>query len=380
MLDTKSKKTFHWKNRIFPILSIFYLLTSNISALRAVEVRLKDIARIDGIRENQLTGFGIVVGLPGTGDSKNAITSESMKNYLKNLGLSTNLNASQTRNIASVLITADISSFAKAGDRIDVTVSSIGDAKSLEGGVLLQSPLKSAKNEVMAVASGVISFGGREEKSGYNLNQGREYRFGSGLGEKKDSGQILNPKNQQKNVGIIHKGGIVEKEIAGSFFSSPKFKIIIENQDFSTLNAISKLIDEKFSIKSVALSPIEIEVSVPEKSNAVSFLAELENLKVEPDNRAKVVINERTGTIVMGANVTVDEVAVSRQGLSLILAGRNKDSMNTTEQKVLIFEEATRVSDVVDALNKVGASTKDIIAILESLKKAGALHAEIYVQ
>ncbi|MCE9502092.1 MAG: flagellar basal body P-ring protein FlgI [Leptospira sp.] len=364
----------------FIFVAILFSLTSGFSALSAVEVRLKDIARIDGIRENQLTGFGIVVGLPGTGDSKNAITSESMKNYLKNLGLSTNLNASQTRNIASVLITADISSFAKAGDRIDVTVSSIGDAKSLEGGVLLQSPLKSAKNEVMAVASGVISFGGREERGSSSQSPGREYRFGSGVGEKKDSGQIISPKNQQKNVGIIHKGGIVEKEITGNFFSSSKFRVILGDQDFSTLNAISKLIDTSFSIKSVVISPIEIEVNVPEKSTAVAFLAELENLKVEPDNRAKVVINERTGTIVMGANVTIDEVAISRQGLSLIVAGRNKDSMNSTEQKVLMIEEATRVSDVVDALNKVGASTKDIIAILESLKKAGALHAEVYVQ
>ncbi len=325
-------------------------------ALGAVETRLKDIARIEGIRENQITGYGLVVGLSGTGDTKSALTSESMKNYLKNLGLSSS-SSFLTRNIASVLVTTKIPSYSKNGDRLDVTVSSIGDAKSLEGGVLIQSPLRSANGEVIAVASGVITFGGKEDKGqGYS-------------------------KKENRTTGLIHRGAIVEKEIQTNFLETGKFKIVLEDQDFATLHILSKLLEEKLSSKPVVLSPTEIEVTVPPNVKAVSFLADLENLTFSPESKARVVINERTGTIVMGANVSVDEVAISKQGLSLFVTGKKKDDKaKETEQKVLLIEESPRVSDIVDALNKIGASTKDIISILDGLKKAGALHAEVIIQ
>lgn len=328
----------------------------------SVEAKLKDIARIDGVRENQISGYGIVTGLAGTGDTKNPVTSESMQNYLKNQGLSASSNSNASKNIASVVLTANIPTYSKPGDKIDVTVASIGDAKSLEGGILLQSPLKAANGQIYAVATGVLSFGGKEAKIGVS-------------------------KAPPKTVGIIQGGAIVEKGLQDGFFGSEnKFRIVLQNQDFATLDIINKAITDNFGaekITSKVTSPVEIEVTVPEGGDTVGFLGRLENLQVNPENRARVVVNERTGTIVMGANVTIDEVAISKQGLSVIVSGGGKKRFWDDPEKVenvIVMPEATKVSDLVKALNKVGATTKDIISILESLRKSGAMHAEVIVQ
>ncbi|UVA63209.1 flagellar basal body P-ring protein FlgI [Leptospira borgpetersenii] len=342
--------------------------------LGAAELRLKDIARIEGIRENQITGYGIVVGLPGTGDSKTPFTSESMKNYLKNLGVEANLKPDQTRNIASVLITATIPTYSRKGDKLNVIVSSIGDAKSLEGGVLLQSPLKTAGDKTFAVASGVISFGGRQEQE-----------RGSGA------------RGNKKTVGIIHGGAIVEQELNQNFYASERIQIQLENQDFTALNTIvsriRSILPGKHGIgpeSVVPVSPSEIDIvlgkTFENKSDAfLTLLSDIENLTVETQVRPKVIINERTGVIVMGGNITIEEVAVSRSGLNLSVTDKNKRrSWFGKEQEPVknsfLIEESTSVGDVVEALNKVGASTRDIIAILEALKKSGALHAELEIQ
>ncbi|PJZ70399.1 flagellar biosynthesis protein FlgI [Leptospira perolatii] len=365
--------------KFFPALIVIFLIHTLFSfdewsSLSSAEVRLKEISNIEGIRDNQLTGYGIVVGLPGTGDTKTPVTTESMKNYLKNLGVDANLKPEQTRNIASVLITANIPSYSRKGDRIDVTVSSIGDAKSLEGGVLLQSPLRAGNDKIFAVASGVISFGGKANNE----------RSGLGRGTK-------------KTVGIVHQGAIVESELNQDFFSNQKIVIRFHEQDFSQLNnviaKIKEAIPSKFNLKSeviLPLSPSEILINIgsefTNKSDLyLSLLADLENLTVDSSTKAKVVINERSGVIVMGGNIVIDEVAVSRSGLSLSVADKNRRNpkLGQTQEapkESFVIEEATQVSDVVDALNKVGASTRDIIAILEALKKAGALHAELEVQ
>ncbi|TGL64017.1 flagellar basal body P-ring protein FlgI [Leptospira sarikeiensis] len=342
------------------------------TSIFGAEVRLKDLAKIEGIRDNQITGYGIVVGLPGTGDSKTPMTTESMKNYLKNLGVEANLKPEQTKNIASVLITANIPSYARKGDRLDVTVSSIGDAKSLEGGVLLQSPLKTANDKIYAVASGVISFGGKETSTG--------------LG-----------RASKKTVGIVHAGALVESELKEDFFSSQRVVIRLNSQDFSLMNnvvnRIKETVPEKFGLKAdsiQALTPSEIVIEVGAGFSAKSpgllnLLSDLENITVESSSKAKVVINERSGVIVMGGNIAIDEVAVARSGLSLSVTDKNRRNTRLTWEKPptkesFVIEEATQVSDVVEALNKVGASTRDIIAILEALKAAGALHAELEIQ
>lgn len=338
------------------------------SGILSIEVKLKDIARIEGIRQNQLSGYGIVAGLPGTGDTQSSLTTESMKNYLKNLGLNANGNLMKSRNIASVFVTANISSYAKSGDKIDVTVSSIGDARSLEGGVLLQSPLKAADDKVYAVASGVISFGGKDDSY-----RGRVSRV------------------SQKTTGIIHGGGIVENEIPGKFFPSNKFKIILEDQDFTTLNNIKKAIEDddklqKKQVETKVVSPTEIDVIIQEekKEEALSILAMLGELDIVPGKKARVVINERTGTIVMGGNIVVSEVAIAKQGLKIVVSSKRRifydEPIEESRDKLLEIKESTSVSDIVDALGKIGATTKDVIAILEGLKKAGALHAEVIVQ
>lgn len=346
--------------------------------LFAVEVKLKDISRIQGLRDNQITGYGIVTGLSGTGDTKSAVTNEAMKNYLKNQGLATSKGANITRNIASVLVTATISSYARVGDKIDVTVSSIGDARSLEGGVLVQSPLKGANNEIVAVASGVISFGGKDNNRSAQPYNATSYLYGNTANVFTGSSHT---KNSPKTVGTIISGAIVEKEIKTDFFNKDnKYTLILENQDFSTLNMVSQSIKEKAGVETKILSPTEIEITIPEEGNVPTTLGVIENLQVVPDGKAKVVINERTGTIVMGANVTVDEVAISKQGINVIISNKKKDSDDTKVQLITVIEEGTRVSDIVDALNKIGASTKDIIAILEGMKKAGSLHAEVIVQ
>ena len=369
------------------VISLFLILTQSIFS---VEVKLKDISRIQGLRDNQITGYGIVTGLSGTGDTKSAVTNEAMKNYLKNQGLGNAKGANITRNIASVLITATIPSHARVGDKIDVTVASIGDARSLEGGVLIQSPLKGANNEVVAVASGVLSFGGKDNNRSSQPYNATSYLYGNTANVFTGSSHT---KNSPKTVGTIVAGAIVEKEMKSDFFfenekdkkedrdkNYNKYRIVLENQDFTTLSAVNQLIRDRVKVETRVLSPTEIEFTIPEDGNALTTLAAIENLQVTPDGKAKVVINERTGTIVMGANVTVDEVAISKQGINVIISNKKKDSDDTKVELISVIQEGTKVSDIVDALNKIGASTKDIIAILEGMKKAGALHAEVIVQ
>jgi flagellar P-ring protein FlgI len=345
----------------------------------SVEVKVKDISRISGIRENQISGFGIVTGLSGTGDTKNQVTTEAMKNYLNNQGLNTGKNLTHTRNIASVIVTANISSTARTGDKIDITVSSIGDARSLEGGVLIQTPLKAANGEIVAVASGVLSFGGKENLSTRPQNNpnGLSAYFGYSNPQYQNTQSQL--RTAPKTVGLILAGAIVEKEIQSSFFSKDnKYRLVMESQDFSTLTNLNKLINDEVKVDTLVVSPTEIEFTIPDKGDVLSTISKIENLQITPESKAKVVINERTGTIVMGANVTVDEVAISKQGISVVVS--NKKGQDSKSEMISMLNEGTRVSDIVDALNKIGASTKDIIAVMEGLKKSGALHAELVIQ
>lgn len=344
------------------VIYIFLLCFSFSFEIFAVEVKLKDISKISGLRENQISGYGVVTGLLNSGDTKSPIAQETLKSFLRNKGVNVN-DVTATKNIAAVMITANVPVYAKPGDKIDVTVSSIGDAKSLEGGVLLQSPLKAANGQTIAVASGVISFGGKDDKV-YNLNRTRP-----------------------KTVGFIQGGGIIELEIQPNFFNEKnRYKLSLEYQDFATLEQVRKVIQENFQaekVSAVAISPTEIEIQIPEKQDPVSVLARIENLTITPESKARVVINERTGTVVMGANVTVEEVAISKQGISIVIRNPNKPYWSRDpdpEEHIMMVKEASTVADLVKALNKIGASTKDIIGILEALKKSGALHAEVIVQ
>ncbi|PJE04254.1 MAG: flagellar biosynthesis protein FlgA [Leptospira sp.] len=371
---------------------VISILFSN--SLGSVEVRLGDLVKIYGTRENQITGYGLVVGLPGTGDTRSALTGEALQNYLNNLGVDSKLRPKDTRNIASVIVTANIPIWSQVGDKIDVTVSSIGDARSLDGGVLLQSPLKAGNGSIIAVASGNLQFGSTDDqgkRSGYSR------------------------KNSGKNAGIILGGAIIEKELPprpilqsadGSKKISTdnpneittsqdekaiqgKLRIQLLNPSYSTLNSILESIESEFAelgIKPIVISKREFEINLPLEVSPTNFLATFENLKIEPETPARVVINEKSGVIIMGGNLALDEVAFSKQGLNVKSEnskGKSKyfwTDVDEKQESVFYLKKSNNVKSLVDELNRTGASTKDIISILQSLKKSGSLHAEVIVQ
>ena len=345
----------------------------------AATTRIKDIAKVQGVRSNQLVGYGLVVGLAGTGDSnKSTFTMQSIANMLKSFGVIVSASALKAKNAAAVMVTAQLPPFVKPGDTIDITVSSIGDAKSLQGGTLLQTPLQAGNGGVYAVGQGAVSIGGFSAKSG-----------GS---------------SQQTNfltAGNIPNGAMVERDVAMNFADKGNtITLALSQPDFTTASRISAAVDSRFGSISQARDPGTVVVAIPADytKDIVGFVAAIEELPVTPDNAAKVVINERTGTIVMGSNVTIDEVAVAQGGLSIRISaaqdvsqpgpfssGRtiasDKSTVDVTEQKanLILLPASASVGDVVNALNAVGATPRDIMAILQAMKAAGALHAELQI-
>lgn len=364
------------RNLVMFVAAVLCLTLGSATVLAApgAAVRIKDIAKVQGVRANQLTGYGLVMGLAGTGDSDKILaTTQSVTSMLKTFGIT----ASQmkTKNVAAVMVTAQLPPFAKPGDTIDITVSSMGDAKSIQGGVLLQTPLRAGNGQVYAVAQGPVSTGGFSAGGGGN--------------------------SQQKNfptVGTTTNGAIVERDVPMEFSADGTVTFSLNQPDFTTASRISEAIDSRFGAISTARNPGTVMVYVPAeyRGNVVGFVASLEELYVNPDNIAKVVINERTGTIVMGSNVTIDEVAVAQGGLSIKI-GKSKEvsqpppfsggSTVVTENRtvdvkedqahVIVLPSTASVGDVVNALNSIGATPRDMIAILQAMKAAGALHADL---
>lgn len=338
--------------------------------------RIKDIAKVQGVRSNQLVGYGLVVGLAGTGDSnKVKETVQSIGNMLKAFGVSIDTSSLKPDNVAAVMVTATLPPFTREGDTIDVTVSSIGDAKSIQGGTLVQTPLKAGNGEVYAVAQGPVSTGG----------------FMTG-----GSGNTA-----QKNfptVGTTPNGAIVERSVEDDLGQDGKLSLSLSSPDFTTASRMVQSINSQFGSIARASNPGRIDISIPAyyRGNVVSFIANLEELPVVPDNIAKVVMNERTGTIVMGGNVSVDECAITQGGLSIHVTKNTNVSQpdplsygstivaNNTNVKVkdkpsssIVLPATANVSDIVGALNAVGATPRDTISILQAMKASGALHAEL---
>lgn len=325
-----------------------YVLILSISlssvALSAPKVRIKDIARIEDARPNQLIGMGLVVGLNGTGD-KTKLTLQMMQNMLRYFDLSVIQRNMASRNVAAVMVTANLPPFAKPGMRIDVNVSSIGDARSLEGGYLLLTPLKGPDGNVYAVAQGPVSLG---------------------------------PAGSFPTVGVVPNGAIVERDVPVELSREGVLSIVLDDPDFTTARRIAESINGSFGNIAEAKDASKVEVRVPlsYRRNLVAFISEIEDLEVVPDAPAIVVINERTGTVVMGENVRISTVAIAHKNFS-ITVGTPTEGAPPTQGYMMEFPEATTVGDVVKALNAVGATPKDIIAILQAMKKAGALHAEL---
>lgn len=346
--------------------------------LAAVDVRLKDIASFEGVRDNQLIGYGVVVGLEGTGDTtQNKFTFQSMSNMLDKMGLNLDPAAFQMRNTGAVAVTATLPPFARSGSKIDVTVSSIGSAKSIQGGILLITPLKAADGHVYAVAQGAISIGG------YNAQQG-------GQGVRKN----------HATVGRIPNGALVEKEVNYNFTSQRYFTLVMHNSDFTTTTRAVNGINKAFGAVAGAVDSRTIKIMIPDKytRNKVLMASMLENLSISPDTRAKVVVNERTGTIVFGENVKISKIALAHGNITISVKTEYKVSqpepfsegetaivpetqtqVQEEQARFSVVEQTPKISDVVKTLNSLGATPRDIIAILQAMKNAGALQAELQI-
>ncbi|WP_196607282.1 flagellar basal body P-ring protein FlgI [Pectinatus frisingensis] len=363
--------------RPLSLLAVFCILTFAGSIALAADIsaaRIKDIAKVEGVRSNQLVGYGLVVGLQGSGDTNKTLeTLSSVANMLKSFGVSVDTATLKTKNVAAVMVTATLPPFAHAGDNIDFTASSMGDAKSLSGGVLLQTPLKAGNGQVYAVAQGPIATGG------YSA-----------------SGRSKNI----TTVGTASNGAIVEQTVEDTLGQNGNISFSLDNADFSTASRIAGAINANFGGIASAASPGRVDVTIPSyyRNNIVGFVSDIENLSVVPDSPAKVVVNERTGTIVMGGNISVDKVAIAQGGLSIsidkttdvyqpspysmgntIVTKNTNTKVNEQKANTIVLNATASVNDVVGALNAVGATPRDIIAILQAMKTSGALHADLQV-
>jgi flagellar P-ring protein precursor FlgI len=343
----------------------------------SILVTLRDISHVQGLRENPLIGYGLVVGLQGTGDSRNSlITSRSVANMLEKFGLNFNQKDLSARNVAAVMITSTLNAFVREGDRIDVQISSLGDAKSLQGGTLLMAPLFAGNQKSYATAQGPVSVGG--------------YYVGAG--------------NQsiQKNVttaGVIPNGGIVDKSVDSEFLINNHFKLTLNETDFVLASAIIETLEKKYGAGIAKTSNgTEIEINIPETyaQKPVAFIAQALMLSVDHQAVARVVIDERTGTVVVGGDVKISKVAVTHGGLHIAIAGDTHISQplpltngqtvvaedlsiraDEAKASLVVMPESTTIEELVRALNSIGTLPRDVIVILENLKATGALHAQI---
>ena len=329
--------------------------------------RIKDIANVRGVRENQLIGYGLVVGLNGTGDGKAEFTSKSFIRMLDTMGMKLTAQDIESKNVAAVIVTATLPAFARAGNKLDITVNSIGASSSLQGGTLLQTPLKAADQLVYAVAQGAILVGGGGGGAG-----------GGGAGADKG----------HPTVGRIPNGAIIETDAGNDFSTRKMFRLTLFDADFTTAARVVKTINQDLAGKfATAKDSATIDVVVPfnYEGNAVELMASIENLDVNTDTRARVVVNEKTGTVVIGDHVNISTVAISHGNLSLQVKGPENNSTtpaNATAGKgarVAVLKKSANVGDLVKALNALGVTPKDLITILQTIKAAGALQGELEV-
>ncbi|MCF8031315.1 MAG: flagellar basal body P-ring protein FlgI [Desulfohalobiaceae bacterium] len=341
--------------------------------------RIKDIASLQGVRENQLVGYGLVIGLDGSGDStRTGFTRQTVANMLQNMEISVNSDDVDVDNVATVMVTAKLPPFAKNGDTIDAVVSSVADADSLVGGTLLRTPLKGPQGTVYAVAQGSLAT--------------NSLAFG---------GEAASVQKNHPTVGRIPNGAIIEREVPYRLSKQGALTYNVKNADFTTISRITKKINKAFSsgtASAVDGSSFEVEVPKRFQDRRIQFISALEQLQVTPGSSAKVVVNERTGTIVMGQKVRISKVAVSHGNLKLkirespvvsqppALSGGETREVPRTEMEVqeeegglMVMQEGVSIGDVASALNAIGATPRDLISIFQAIKAAGALHAELEI-
>ena len=347
----------------------------------AQAVRIKDIADFEGVRDNLLVGYGLVVGLTGTGDRlrNTAFTEQSLVSMLERLGVSTRGTSIETRNVAAVMVTATLPPFSRQGARIDVSVSALGDARSLLGGTLLVTPLLGADGEVYAVAQGNVTVGGFSA-------EGEAESVTSGV----------------PTQGRIPAGGIVEREVGFELNTLDQVRIALRNPDLTTARRIAEAINDNVGESAAdAVDPSTVNLIVPPafQGRTAALLTDVERLLVVPDQVARVVIDERAGIIVMGRDVRISEVAVAQgnltvrvteapqvsqpnpfgEGATVVVPRTQIEIDEDSDARMVLLQEATTLQDLVDGLNALGVGPRDLIAILQAIRAAGALQAELEV-
>ncbi len=341
--------------------------------------RIKELAKLEGVRSNQLIGYGLVVGLNGTGDSANTqFTIQSLVSMMERLGVTVNPDTIKVDNVAAVIVTANLPPFARAGNTIDVSVSSVGDADNLAGGTLLMTPLKAADGKYYAVAQGAMVVG--------------SLAFG---------GKAAKVQKNHPTAGRIPDGALVEREVPFVFGEESELNYRLKESDFTTVSRMSEAVNQHFGgTPARSIDAGQMQVMVPEayRNRVVEFVAELEHLTVIPDTLARIVVNEKTGTIVMGEGVRISTVAVSHGNLNLIISEQSNvsqpnafsegETVVTPETDIGVLEEAgnlvvleqgVSIGEVASALNAIGATPRDLIAIFSAIKAAGALYADLVV-
>jgi flagellar P-ring protein precursor FlgI len=384
----------------FRFIFIILLVVTLCIPVAAFSARVKDIASVQGIRQNQLFGYGLVVGLDGSGDNAGkGFTIQSLVNLLNRMGIKVNPDEVKAKNVAAVMVNATLPPFARIGKKIDVTLSSIGDADSLQGGTLLLTPLKGVDGKIYALAQGAISVGGFSASG--------------------DAGGGV-----QKNhptVGSITGGAMVEREIPLSLAGKKELTLILNDPDFTTAIRVAKAIDDEFGTemtKPIDSGTIKVKVPGEYQGSVVQMMAQIGSLQVVPDSVAKVIVNEKTGTVVIGDNVRIKNVAIAHGNLSIqitetknvsqalpfapegglgrttaefergVLVAPGGSTVVTPETDVTVREENNRlmlvpegktIGELVRALNALGVTPRDLIVILQTIKSAGALQAELEI-
>ncbi len=343
--------------------------------------RIKDLANVEGVRQNQLIGYGLVVGLNGTGDTLNNIpfTRQSLTAMLERLGVNVRGQTLRTGNVAAVMVTANLPAFATQGTRMDITVSALGDSKSLQGGTLLVTPLLGADGNVYAVGQGSVAIGGFQA-------EGEAAKIVRGV----------------PTVGRIANGALIEREIDFNLNRQSQLRMALRNPDFTTAKRIAAAINDFIGVPTAEpLDPSTIGITVPQqyRGNVVSLLTEVEQLRVEPDQPAKIVIDERSGIIVMGNDVRVSTVAVAQGNLTVTITEtpqvsqpapfsrlgrttvvpRTRIGVQEDGKKLALVPTGVSLQQLVDGLNSLGIGPRDLIAILQAIKAAGAIQADIEV-
>ena len=364
----------------FAAAGVFLAIAGLIPATAEAASRIKDLADIEGVRENQLVGYGLVVGLNGTGDGLNnsPFTLQSLTAMLERLGVNVRDSNLRTKNVAAVMVTGNLPAFAAQGTRMDVTVSALGDAKSLQGGTLLVTPLLGADGEVYAVAQGSVAIGGfAAEGDGAAVTRG------------------------VPTGGRIANGALIEREIVFQLASMRSLRLSLRNPDLTTAKRMEKSINRFLGTRAAeALDPATVRIDVPPSyKSVVTMLTEIEQLLVEPDQPAKVLIDEGSGIIVMGANVRLSQVAIAQGALTVTITeqpqvsqpapfsqGQTTTTPNTqidvsddSAKQLAIVDGGVSLQKLVNGLNALGISPRDMISILQAIKSSGALQAEIMV-